>query len=137
MTPEALAALHAACFPDAPWSAGEFHDLLAQRGTILHSSGNSGFLLARNLPPEAEILTIAVHPEARRRGIARALVNDFLRDAAARGIDSVFLEVAAGNDAALGLYRACGFAEIARRADYYRRKGGPNEDAAVMRCDLT
>lgn len=132
MTPEALAALHAACFTvPRPWGAGEFAELLARPETfLLHEP--AGFLLGRALAGEAELLTLAVAPGARRTGTGRRLVAQFLAEAAARGAETAFLEVAEDNRAALALYAAAGFAPAGRRRRYYRRQDGSTLDALVM-----
>src|SRR5215471_17813349 len=76
----------------------------------------AGFLVARMLSPgECELLNLAVPPEWRRRGVARALVAALLE--AFRG--DVFLEVRPSNDAARTLYRSMGFEELMLRPDYY------------------
>ena len=71
--PTALAALHASAFP-APWSAAVFADLLAQPGVLLGVEPD-GFILIRVVLDEAEILTLAVVPPARRHGLGRRLVE--------------------------------------------------------------
>lgn len=138
LPPEAMARLHALCFPERPWRAGEFSQLLAARGTLaLVSPDADGFLLARIAGPEAEILTLAVHPEARRRGIARALVGRLVARAPGLGIETLFLDVAADNGAARGLYRGLGFTEVGRRPGYYARPDGRRADALVLRREVT
>ncbi len=135
MTPAALARLHAAAFTTPrPWSEAEFASLLAGLGAVLVSAPE-GFVLGRALEGEAELLTIAVAPDARRRGIGRHLLKQFLRDAAAQGAGTVFLEVAEDNAAALALYRAAGFTEAGRRRGYYRTPEGRAVDALVLRRD--
>ncbi|MEM1342501.1 MAG: GNAT family N-acetyltransferase, partial [Pseudomonadota bacterium] len=84
----------------------------------------------RLLPGEAEILTLAVQPEARRQGLGRLLVQELI--AQATGAERVFLEVAESNQAARALYAACGFEEIGRRPGYYAYSDGGAEDALVM-----
>lgn len=133
MTPEAMAALHAQCFPDRPWSAAEFAGLLDSRHTLLlESPRGDGFILARAVPPEAEILTLAVAPAARRQGIGAGLVSALLSALAARGVTELFLEVADDNLAARALYRSFGFRETGRRRDYYARSDGGRSDAVLM-----
>lgn len=132
MNPAALAHLHAACFTrPRPWSATEFADLLGAPTTRLFESPN-GFLLARIIADEAELLTLAVSPAARRSGQGATLVGRFLADAAATGAKTAFLEVAADNLAALSLYRRTGWIEAGRRRNYY----APGLDALVLRHDL-
>ncbi len=131
MTPDALAALHAACFTrPRPWTAAEFASLLASPFTFLVAQGG-GFALGRAVAGEAELMTIAVPPVARRQGQGRALLTAFLAEALVRGADSAFLEVAADNRPAIGLYRAGGFAETGRRRGYYADAAG-GVDALIM-----
>ncbi|WP_394197106.1 GNAT family N-acetyltransferase [Litoreibacter albidus] len=134
MTPEAQAALHAKCFTTPrPWSAAEFASLAPSSFTLSHPHG---FLLGRVVADEAELLTLAVDPAARRQGIARHLVETFKSTAAAQGASTAFLEVAADNTAAIALYRATGFEPAGRRRGYYRRADAPALDALVLRCAI-
>jgi ribosomal-protein-alanine N-acetyltransferase len=129
-----LAALHAAAFPPAEaWGAEAVTLMLEMPGAFGLWQPGEGFVLARAAGGEAEILTLAVHPAARRRGAGAALMAGALAGAAARGAAVMFLEVAAGNAAALALYRGLGFVEVGRRRRYYA--GGA--DALVLRRDLT
>jgi ribosomal-protein-alanine N-acetyltransferase len=89
-------------------------------------------LLARITADEAEILTLAVAPAARRRGVGAALVDRAMQRAAAAGAGAMFLEVASGNQAARALYERAGFIRVGRRARYYPNGG----DALVLRADL-
>lgn len=130
MTPEALASLHARCFTvPRPWSAAEFAVFLTASGSVLLQAPD-GFLLGRVAGGEAELLTLAVAPAARRTGQGRALVERFLAHCAGQGA-TAFLEVAADNDAAIRLYRATGWHEVGRRPGYY----GAGLDGLVMRFD--
>lgn len=134
----ALAEIHASAF-DRPWSAAEIAALLDSPGTLaLQLSGDrKGFVMVRALAGEAEILTLAVAPEARRRGQARALMQAAIVQALARQAQTLFLEVAADNAAALGLYEGLGFEMAGRRKGYYDRgAGSPRIDALVMRLSL-
>jgi ribosomal-protein-alanine N-acetyltransferase len=137
MTPEGLAALHALAFTDAPrpWTAGEFAALLAAPTTLVVARA-AGFALGRVAGPEAELLTLAVHPEARRRGLGRGLVAGFEAAAAARGAVEVLLEVAVTNAAGRALYDGLGYAVVGRRRGYYRPAGGAPVDALVLRRGL-
>lgn len=132
MTPEDLAALHARCFDTPrPWSAHEFASLLEGRGTFLLEAPQ-GFLMGRAIAGEAELLTVAVDPKARRAGTGRALVAAFAGKAAAMEAEEAFLEVAHDNLAARRLYQAKGWLEAGVRRRYY----GPATDAIVMRLTL-
>jgi ribosomal-protein-alanine N-acetyltransferase len=130
----ALAALHAAAFPpDQRWGADALRLMLEMPGAFgLHRPG-IGFVLARVAADEAEILTLAVAPDARRQGHGGALLANAMAGAAARGAQAMFLEVSARNAAARALYAAAGFAEVGRRRAYY----ADGSDALVLRRDLT
>lgn len=95
----------------------------------------AGFILARRAPGEEELLLIAVHPEARGKGLGRALIERFVESASASGAEQVFLEMRANNPAE-SLYRACGFAPIGRRKDYYRTLSGETLDAITFARQL-
>lgn len=128
-----MAALHAASFTaPRPWTEAEFRNLLADPGVFAETAPD-GFALGRAAGGEAELLTLAVAPEARRRGTGRALLAGIERSARARGATACFLEVAADNGAALGLYRAAGYADAGRRPAYFRRPDGTRCDAIVLR----
>ncbi|WP_212525021.1 GNAT family N-acetyltransferase [Actibacterium sp. MT2.3-13A] len=136
MTPEALAALHAGAFTTPrPWRAGEFETLLASPGVFVLGDA-AGFVLGRVIADEAELLTIAVAPEARRQGKGRALVARFETEARARGAEDAFLEVAADNAPARALYHAAGYALAGRRKGYYHAPDGARIDALVLRKAL-
>jgi len=129
---EALSATHALAFEDTrSWSADEFRSLLADP-SVFHIGDAACFLLARVVLDEAEILTLATHPDSRRQGRAAAALGLFVEKAAVRGADTAFLEVAADNKAALALYFGGGFTEVARRRDYYRRQDGTAADAVIL-----
>jgi ribosomal-protein-alanine N-acetyltransferase len=136
-----LAAIHASGF-ERGWDTTEIERLLAQSQTVGHLARPggrrpaTGFVLSRIVPPEAEIMTIAVLPKARGAGLAKSLLRHHLGRLAALGVRSVFLEVAEDNRAALRLYEAFGFAEVGRRQGYYARAGGTAATAIVMRRDI-
>lgn len=133
--PQTLAALHAQAF-DHPWSTAEIASLLDTPGTFVVAE-DQGFILARALAGEAEILTLAVAPPARRQGLARRLIEHAVVRALALGAESLFLEVADDNVPALGLYRGFGFEVVGRRRGYYARGNGVTPvDALVMRLAL-
>ncbi|SOB94400.1 GNAT family N-acetyltransferase [Rhodobacter maris] len=132
MAPEALAVLHSACFTTPrPWSAAEFSELLASAPCFLLSEPEA-FLLGRVIADEAELLTLAVAPGARRQGKAARLVTGFAAEARARGASAAFLEVAASNAPARALYAAAGWTEAGRRKRYYHAPDGTTEDALVL-----
>ena len=126
----ALAGLHGLAFPPAEaWGADAMRLMLEMPGTFGLWQPDAGLVLARVAVDEAEILTIGVVPAARRRGRGAALLLAALAGAQARAAATMFLEVAADNLPARGLYAALGFSPVGRRRDYY----GPGRDAEVMR----
>lgn len=119
---EALAVLHATAFPAAAaWDARTIATLLGLSGVFGLRKEDKGFILARHVLDEAEILTLAVRPAAGRRGVGAALVGCAAEMAAALGAARMFLEVAEANAAALALYRGLGFEDIGLRRDYYAK----------------
>lgn len=118
-----MAALYARAFPHArAWSAGEIASLCQPPGFAV--ARQSGFALGRVIADEAELITIAVEPTARRQGTGRALLAAFEAEARALGAVTTFLEVAADNTAALALYRRAGWDETGRRKGYYATAAG-------------
>ena len=134
---DALARLHAACFTDGPraWSAAEFADLAASPGVHVLTAPDALAVL-RIAADEAELLTIAVAPDARRQGRAARLLEQVAQVARAAGAVSMFLEVAQDNAAARALYARAGFGFSGQRKGYYRRAGGVRVDAVVLCRDL-
>lgn len=129
-----MAGVHAAAFK-RPWDAATFATLLAQPGGLVLGD-DDGFILARAVLDEAEILTLAVRPSARRRGFGRTLVEAATAHLRNQGVRTLHLEVAEDNDAALALYRATGFVEVGRRPGYYARAPGPDAAALLLARDL-
>lgn len=133
-----LADLHALAF-DEPWSRQAIAGALQGPGGvafIAYAGGRAaGFVLGRTTVDECEILTLAVLPVVRRRGLGRALVERLLSRATADGATTVFLEVAEDNNAAGGLCAGAGFTAVGRRPDYYRRRGRPAAMARVLRLE--
>ena len=132
-----LAEIHGDAFT-RPWDAMEFERSLAERniyadGLFLGRGAEpAGFILSRRAADEAEILSVALAPEARGRGHSGALLDRHLQSLAQAGVRSVFLEVEEGNRAALALYRRRGFREVGRRQGYYTRPDGTRASAITM-----
>jgi len=132
-----LAEIHGTAFT-RPWDTLEFERCLADRnifadGVFLRGRGEPvGFVLSRRAVDEAEILSVAIAPEARGFGYARPLLDRHLQTLAQAGIRDVFLEVEEGNRPAQALYRGHGFREIGRRAGYYARPDGTRAAAITM-----
>jgi ribosomal-protein-alanine N-acetyltransferase len=126
--------IHHAAFPPAEaWSANVMilHLGLPLTFGYVHSLG--GMILSRVAADEAEILTLAVHPAQRRRGVGSALLRAAMERAAALGAISMFLEVAVTNSAARALYAPHGFVEAGLRRRYY----SDGTDALILRSTLT
>ncbi|WP_084499450.1 GNAT family N-acetyltransferase [Brevibacterium album] len=158
---EAVAELDAALFGRDAWSPGFFWSQLAAPGAslMLAVGGESpaardcqlvtspdpvtpaglhmpaeallGFVGVSVSGPQADIMTIGTAPWAQGRGIGRRLLEHASAHARERGAEALYLDVAEGNAAALGLYRSAGFEEIGRRAGYYAEA-----DAILMRAFL-
>lgn len=120
-----------------PWSVAAFQEILsspvglgviAERGTEV-----KGYLVARAVAGEGEILNLAVAPEARRKGLGARLLEAGIDALAAAGAREIFLEVREQNLAAQQLYQRRGFRPVGLRARYYRN---PVEDAIVLRLAL-
>ena len=124
-----LAGLHALCFAHA-WDAATLSDMLAGPGVFAFVH-DDGFVLARAAADEAEILTLAVRPQARGKGLGRALLQAAINKARVLGATTMFLEVGADNPHALALYAGLGFAKVGTRKAYYEGR-----DALVLRLPL-
>ncbi len=127
-------ALHRTSFA-APWSDEAFAKLLEQPGVtglMWTDIEPQGFILIRAVADEAEILTLAVAPPVRRRGIAASLLEEAARMLRAGGTHRLFLEVADDNAAARSLYEKHGFTATGRRAKYYERGSLARVDALIM-----
>ena len=140
---EALAEIHSTAFARV-WTADEFAALLAERTTFAVGIRRDwfthrrlvGFVLVRVVVDEAEILTIAVRKDCRRRGYGRMLMDEALRRLSRAGAAACFLEVDSDNGPAVGLYRSLGFAVVGRRKDYYEVGSAGDGTALVMRVQL-
>jgi ribosomal-protein-alanine N-acetyltransferase len=139
----AMSAIHASGFVQ-PWSAPDLAALLEAPGgyglVVREADGRHaathGFILARVVADEAEVLTLAVDPAARRQGVARALIEGAAGAALNAGAAALFLEVAADNAPAIQLYETAGFERVGLRPNYYHRGGETTVDALVLRRTL-
>ena len=128
-----LEQLENACF-SCPWSRdvllsqlpGERNEFLVatdQQGRLL---GYIGMIVVLD---EGDISNVAVRPEARRQGIANALLTIMLQLAERRKLSFVTLEVRQSNTPARALYAKHGFLPVGLRKGYY---SAPREDAVLM-----
>lgn len=125
------------CFA-APWSeASFFNELFNPRSItrLLVAGGRpGGYICANQIADEGHILDLAVHPDFRRKGIARALVEDILQGLKTNGCRFVYLEVRFSSEAARKLYEGLGFRMVGTRKEYYNN---PREDAVIMKLDIS
>lgn len=135
-----LARLHGDAFT-RPWSEAEMAEILeAPEALVLiarpaEADEPVGFVLARCIAGDSEVLSIAVATGWRRRGVARLLMSALIGQVGARGATDLFLEVDIANEAALALYGGLGFVEAGRRENYYSTPHG-RSDALVLRLEL-
>ena len=127
----AVAEIERLCFSE-PWSEKALELLLGELATgfVCISDGRvlayGGMMIA---PDEGQITNVAVHPDARRQGLGKAVVEALIEEAHTRGLEQISLEVRVSNQAAITLYEHTGFGVAGRRKSFYRR---PTEDALVM-----
>ena len=124
-----IANLHKLCFPIKPWTKDDFADLQKSGCEVIASQ--NGFIVYRQTLDEAEIITIGVHPEARRTGIASAMLGIVEGILQKNGVKSIFLEVAENNRPARTLYENNGYQQIGIRPKYY-----DGIDSIMMKKDL-
>ena len=119
------------------WTRSQCAGILPMRGVALTvarvdpDNEVAGFSLVRTVGDEAELLLIAVAPGQHRQGIGAQLLEHFVDEARAAGVERVHLEVRAGNGAER-LYRAAGFEPVGRRHNYYRGSDGSRFDALTF-----
>ncbi len=139
-----LAVIHEWSF-SRPWSTEEICALIADhpvvKGLVVRSMSwkarrIAGFAIMRTAADEAEILTVAVSPNDRRRGFGRMLIEEAARRAYHDRVASMFLEVDETNHAAVSLYKGLGFETVGQRASYYQKADAPPNTALVMRLRL-
>jgi [ribosomal protein S18]-alanine N-acetyltransferase len=120
------------CFSD-PWSENSFREALESPWTFglvaQNARGIAGYLIGREVAGTGEVLNLAVAPDCRRHGVARALLRAGLTRLRKRRVQEVFLEVRESNQSAQSLYRSSGFRPVGQRTAYYRN---PKEDALVL-----
>lgn len=126
-------------FP-SPWNTSLLEaEFLHQQGFLLvarrqNSTIIAGWCCVRLIPPEAELLKIAVVPALQRKGIAARMLNNIFLQCRAHQCDTLFLEVRGQNLPAIALYSAEGFQQIARRKGYYT---SPADDAVIMKKQMS
>jgi ribosomal-protein-alanine N-acetyltransferase len=124
-----------ACAGEEPfsshWSRAQYEEELGSgRGlfAVLEDGGIRGYFVLRKVPPEAQLVDIAVRPQDRGRGLGRALLEEAAVAARSWGCAKLTLEVSAANEPALRLYRKAGFEIVGRRPKFYNDRS----DAILM-----
>lgn len=129
----AVADLEALCFAD-PWSeksvASELTNPLSLWLVAVEGDQVIGYVGSQTVMRETDMMNVAVHPDCRRRGIARMLIESLIQGLKERQSHCLTLEVRASNAPAISLYADLGFLEAGRRKNYYRN---PKEDALILR----
>lgn len=122
------------------WTAAQLSNIFSLPGAWVDLAVSNGealsFALVRRILDEAELLLIAVRPNWRGRGVAAELMRNTFATSAGLGAVAMFLEVRAGNTAAVRLYKRLGFSPIGERRGYYTGAGGLQFDAITMRRTL-
>ena len=117
------------------WTLSQCAGLLPLPGvwlTVARSDGQVlGFSLSRVVADEAELLLLAVNPQAQGGGVGKSLLSQFERSALGRGARRLHLEVRDGNHA-VNLYHASGFTLVGRRRRYYNGHDGQLYDALSL-----
>lgn len=131
-----VVAIERASFPN-PWTGPLFLQELQvgfSRTIVARGSDGAvaGYVCRWLVADEIHVLNVAVHPDARGRGLGAALMRQVLDEATRCAVVAVTLEVRRSNVAGRRLYEAFGFEEVGARPDYY----GRGEDALILRLAL-
>lgn len=133
---ESILVIQADCPEIAQWTRWDYERVA--RGEMAGWAAEDqhrivGFLVARRIMSDVEILNLGVKPSARRRGAATALLQKAIEWAGGFGAESAILEVRASNLVALHLYERHNFRATGRRPRYYT---APVEDALLLTARL-
>jgi [ribosomal protein S18]-alanine N-acetyltransferase len=131
-----IMAIQSACPEIAQWTTRDYARVVQgdMAGWVAEEKSEvTGFIVARRVASDLEILNFAVRPDWRNRGIGAALLREVLGWGATFHGEKAFLEVRASNLAALRFYEHNGFEVTGRRTRYY---SAPIEDALVLTARL-
>jgi ribosomal-protein-alanine N-acetyltransferase len=136
---DAVMLVMSAAFPaeyGEAWTRSQCAGILPMTGVKLVLAEDAdgkvvGFSLYRTIVEDSELLLLAVHPQARGRGIGRLMLSHFIADSKRNGASRIHLEVRDGNSA-IEVYRAAGFEQVNRRRNYYRGRDGGSFDALTF-----
>lgn len=130
-----LAELEKLCF-SVPWSenmfAGELENSAAVYRVFLYEDKPVAYMGMWLVADEGQITNVAVHPDHRRRGLAKELIGTLINIAKGEELGILTLEVRASNQSAINLYKSFGFYQVGLRKNYYEGK----EDALLMTLDI-
>ena len=152
---QSVSDIHSQSFTNG-WGDGTLANMLksaGMKGLVARLSSQkdnllSGFIIYRVVSDEAEVITIATHSKHRKKGCARAMMDEMIRRALSERLHEIFLEVDETNLSAINLYQSLGFKNVGKREAYYKsgeqsdKKAEPIQDtqstnaALVMRLDL-
>ena len=93
----------------------------------------AGYVGCQTVLDEGYITNVAVSPDFRRQGIARALIAELTAKAGENKLAFVTLEVRESNAPAIALYNGAGFAPVGKRKNFY---SNPTENAVLMTISL-
>ncbi len=117
-----------------PWSKEALKKEIENKNSLclvaVTDNSISGFIMAKTVLDEAEILEFAVRKDSRKKGIGNSLLSALIAALKKRGVKTVYLEVRASNIIAVNLYKKAKFIEYGLRKDYYME---PREDAILMK----
>lgn len=131
---ESLYRLDQLCFePGIAYTRAQMRSFLTRpgaRGAVAEIGGEiAGFAVGHlERPGRARVVTLDVHPDHRRLGLGKALLDTLLERLSRDGASESRLEVDAGNAGAIAFYQALGFRPSRRIEDYY----GPGRAALEM-----
>ena len=134
---EGILAVQAACPEIAQWTLWDYERVAQDEmgGWVAEQEGNIvGFIVARRVSSDMEILNFAVHDKVRRRGIGSALFNEAIDWGKSFGAEDALLEVRASNTEAIEFYERRDFRVTGRRPRYYV---APIEDALLLTAQLS
>jgi ribosomal-protein-alanine N-acetyltransferase len=122
------------------WTRSQCAGILPLSGVMLMIARDEqgevqGFSLLRTVADEAELLLLAVAPNAQRRGVGGSLLDHFIAHGRDKGVRRLHLEVRDGNPA-VAMYQAFGFNTEGRRPKYYSGQDGSQHDALTMARQL-
>lgn len=128
-----IAALERVCFSD-PWPEAAVESELTNPLSLwlvaVEDGQVAGYVGSQSVLGEADVMNVAVSPEFRRRGVARALLLALERRLVENAVHCLTLEVRASNESAISLYHSLGYVQVGRRPNYYHK---PREDALILR----